>query len=156
MIYLCSLFRIIYLACVRAIVALKLKLVEQASSGCMVWSTCIQAYLVTVFRTVLDFLMSFSYLCLAWFNFSDGKTVGACLDRNGLRPARYWRTIDNVVYVASEVCFLHPWHFILRDIKLLWEIKAWIVNFTTWLKPWRHLTSLSNVKSVEFYCWWLR
>ncbi|CAK9188496.1 unnamed protein product [Ilex paraguariensis] len=35
--------------------------------------------------------------------FSDGKTVGACLDRNGLRPARYWRTRDNVVYVASEV-----------------------------------------------------
>ncbi|KAL5812046.1 hypothetical protein ACOSQ3_026996 [Xanthoceras sorbifolium] len=35
--------------------------------------------------------------------FSDGKTVGACLDRNGLRPARYWRTTDNVVYVASEV-----------------------------------------------------
>ncbi|KZV57862.1 Glutamate synthase 1 isoform 1 [Dorcoceras hygrometricum] len=35
--------------------------------------------------------------------FSDGKTVGACLDRNGLRPARYWRTKDNVVYVASEV-----------------------------------------------------
>ncbi|KAG9156250.1 hypothetical protein Leryth_009131 [Lithospermum erythrorhizon] len=35
--------------------------------------------------------------------FSDGKTVGACLDRNGLRPARYWRTTDNIVYVASEV-----------------------------------------------------
>ncbi|KAL1548750.1 Ferredoxin-dependent glutamate synthase [Salvia divinorum] len=35
--------------------------------------------------------------------FSDGKTVGACLDRNGLRPARYWRTVDKVVYVASEV-----------------------------------------------------
>lgn len=35
--------------------------------------------------------------------FSDGKTVGACLDRNGLRPARYWRTVDNTVYVASEV-----------------------------------------------------
>ncbi|KAM7271673.1 hypothetical protein ACFE04_030887 [Oxalis oulophora] len=35
--------------------------------------------------------------------FSDGKTVGACLDRNGLRPARYWRTKDNLVYVASEV-----------------------------------------------------
>ncbi|KAL0453201.1 UNVERIFIED_CONTAM: Ferredoxin-dependent glutamate synthase, chloroplastic, partial [Sesamum latifolium] len=30
-------------------------------------------------------------------------SVGACLDRNGLRPARYWRTVDNVVYVASEV-----------------------------------------------------
>ncbi|XP_058107861.1 ferredoxin-dependent glutamate synthase, chloroplastic-like [Magnolia sinica] len=35
--------------------------------------------------------------------FSDGQTVGACLDRNGLRPARYWRTKDNFVYVASEV-----------------------------------------------------
>lgn len=35
--------------------------------------------------------------------FSDGKTVGACLDRNGLRPARYWRTVDDIVYVASEV-----------------------------------------------------
>ncbi|CAI0439969.1 unnamed protein product [Linum tenue] len=35
--------------------------------------------------------------------FSDGNTVGACLDRNGLRPARYWKTVDNFVYVASEV-----------------------------------------------------
>lgn len=35
---------------------------------------------------------------------SDGRTVGACLDRNGLRPARYWRTSDDFVYVASEVC----------------------------------------------------
>jgi len=40
--------------------------------------------------------------------FSDGKTVGACLDRNGLRPARYWRTSDNVVYVASEMTGLMP------------------------------------------------
>jgi hypothetical protein len=35
--------------------------------------------------------------------FSDGRTVGATLDRNGLRPARYWRTSDDFVYVASEV-----------------------------------------------------
>lgn len=35
--------------------------------------------------------------------FSDGRTVGAALDRNGLRPARYWRTSDDFVYVASEV-----------------------------------------------------
>nr|CAB3458853.1 unnamed protein product [Digitaria exilis] len=34
---------------------------------------------------------------------SDGRTVGAALDRNGLRPARYWRTSDDFVYVASEV-----------------------------------------------------
>eukprot|EP00271_Cylindrocystis_brebissonii_P004208 TRINITY_DN1580_c2_g1_i1.p1 TRINITY_DN1580_c2_g1~~TRINITY_DN1580_c2_g1_i1.p1 ORF type:complete len:1628 (-),score=366.73 TRINITY_DN1580_c2_g1_i1:1822-6705(-) len=34
--------------------------------------------------------------------FCNGKTVGACLDRNGLRPARFWKTEDTL-YVASEV-----------------------------------------------------
>eukprot|EP00897_Mesotaenium_endlicherianum_P005262 jgi/Mesen1/4764/ME000242S03939 len=34
---------------------------------------------------------------------NNGTTVGACLDRNGLRPARFWRTADDMVYVASEV-----------------------------------------------------
>ena len=34
--------------------------------------------------------------------FSDGKTVGASLDRNGLRPARYVITNDGCVIVASE------------------------------------------------------
>ena len=38
-----------------------------------------------------------------FFLFSDGRTVGATLDRNGLRPARYWGTSDDFVYVASEV-----------------------------------------------------
>ena len=35
--------------------------------------------------------------------FSDGEHVGARLDRNGLRPARFWVTSDDMVYVASEV-----------------------------------------------------
>ena len=34
--------------------------------------------------------------------FSDGKTVGANLDRNGLRPARYCITKDDYVIVGSE------------------------------------------------------
>ncbi|WP_017307228.1 glutamate synthase-related protein [Spirulina subsalsa] len=34
--------------------------------------------------------------------FCDGKTVGASLDRNGLRPARYCLTHDGLVIVASE------------------------------------------------------
>ncbi len=34
--------------------------------------------------------------------FSDGKMVGACLDRNGLRPARYCITKDDYVVVGSE------------------------------------------------------
>ena len=35
--------------------------------------------------------------------FSDGKTVGAKLDRNGLRPLRYTLTSDGLVVVGSEV-----------------------------------------------------
>ncbi len=34
--------------------------------------------------------------------FSDGKTIGATLDRNGLRPARYSITRDGYVVVSSE------------------------------------------------------
>ncbi len=35
--------------------------------------------------------------------FSDGTFVGAALDRNGLRPARYQITDDNLLILASEV-----------------------------------------------------
>ena len=35
--------------------------------------------------------------------FSDGTQVGAVLDRNGLRPARWWVTDDGLVVLASEV-----------------------------------------------------
>jgi len=34
--------------------------------------------------------------------FTDGTLVGATLDRNGLRPARYWVTADERVVMASE------------------------------------------------------
>jgi glutamate synthase (NADPH/NADH) large chain len=34
--------------------------------------------------------------------FTDGKTIGATLDRNGLRPSRYWVTKDDLVIMASE------------------------------------------------------
>ncbi len=34
--------------------------------------------------------------------FTDGTIVGATLDRNGLRPARYWVTSDGRVVMASE------------------------------------------------------
>jgi glutamate synthase (NADPH/NADH) large chain len=35
--------------------------------------------------------------------FTDGTMIGAVLDRNGLRPARYWVTDDDLVVLASEV-----------------------------------------------------
>ena len=35
--------------------------------------------------------------------FTDGRTIGATLDRNGLRPARYLETADGRVLMASEM-----------------------------------------------------
>ena len=35
--------------------------------------------------------------------FTDGSQIGAVLDRNGLRPSRYWVTDDGLVVLASEV-----------------------------------------------------
>ena len=35
--------------------------------------------------------------------FTDGTVIGAVLDRNGLRPSRYWVTDDDMVVLASEV-----------------------------------------------------
>ncbi|MEZ5092406.1 glutamate synthase large subunit [Nocardioides sp.] len=34
--------------------------------------------------------------------FTDGTQIGAVLDRNGLRPSRYWVTDDGLVVLASE------------------------------------------------------
>ncbi|HEX4996821.1 MAG TPA: glutamate synthase central domain-containing protein, partial [Terriglobia bacterium] len=39
----------------------------------------------------------------ASMTFTDGHVVGAVLDRNGLRPSRYWVTKDGMVIMASEV-----------------------------------------------------
>ncbi|MDH2416653.1 glutamate synthase large subunit [Nocardioides sp. CER19] len=39
--------------------------------------------------------------------FTDGGQVGAVLDRNGLRPGRYWVTDDGMVVYASEAGVLH-------------------------------------------------
>ncbi|SEN68043.1 glutamate synthase large subunit [Actinacidiphila rubida] len=38
----------------------------------------------------------------ACVTFTDGSVVGAVLDRNGLRPGRYWVTDDGLVVLASE------------------------------------------------------
>ncbi|MBO9999034.1 MAG: glutamate synthase large subunit [Cyanobacteria bacterium SID2] len=56
---------------------------------------------------VVDFYEYYSGLQEAWdgpalLAFSDGKIVGAGLDRNGLRPARYVLTRDGLAIVSSE------------------------------------------------------
>ena len=35
--------------------------------------------------------------------FTDGRYIGATLDRNGLRPSRYYVTKDDIVVLSSEV-----------------------------------------------------
>ncbi len=39
----------------------------------------------------------------ASISFTDGKVIGAVLDRNGLRPSRYYVTRDHRIIMASEV-----------------------------------------------------
>ena len=55
-------------------------------------------------------LLSVSFVfdgALGWprhrLHFTDGTMIGATLDRNGLRPSRYYTTHDDKVIMASEV-----------------------------------------------------
>jgi glutamate synthase (NADPH/NADH) large chain len=55
-----------------------------------------------------DFYAFHSSLMEPWdgpacVTFTDGLQVGAVLDRNGLRPSRFWVTEDGLVVLASEV-----------------------------------------------------
>ncbi len=55
-----------------------------------------------------DFYLYYATMMEAWDGpaaivFSDGDTVGAVLDRNGLRPCRWYRTADNYLVLSSEV-----------------------------------------------------
>ncbi len=51
--------------------------------------------------------------------FTDGRKIGAILDRNGLRPSRYYVTTDDLVVLASEAGVLDiPAEKILRKGRL--------------------------------------
>ena len=51
--------------------------------------------------------------------FTDGRQIGATLDRNGLRPSRYIVTDDDLVIVGSEVGALRiPEHKIIKKWRL--------------------------------------
>ena len=62
----------------------------------------------TMPQKLRDFYQFHSTMMEAWdgpacVTFTDGHQVGAVLDRNGLRPSRYWVTHDGLVVLASEV-----------------------------------------------------
>lgn len=92
--------------------------------------------------------------------FSDGKIVGATLDRNGLRPARYSITRDGYVVVASEAGVvdlpeaeiiekgrLGPGQMIAVDLEKSeilknWEIKQRVAQaqpYGKWLEEYREV-----------------
>ncbi len=52
--------------------------------------------------------------------FTDGRQIGACLDRNGLRPARFCVTKDDLVVLASESGVLP---FPEEDITRKWRLQ---------------------------------
>nr|YP_009314478.1 Glutamate synthase [Liagoropsis maxima]SCW22732.1 Glutamate synthase [Liagoropsis maxima] len=59
------------------------------------------------FPSITDFYDYYSHLQEPWDGpalvvFTDGKSVGATLDRNGLRPARYCINTDGLIIVSSE------------------------------------------------------
>jgi glutamate synthase (ferredoxin) len=120
---------------------------------------------------ITDFYEYYSGLQEAWDGpallvFSDGKKVGATLDRNGLRPARYVITKDDYIVVASEAGVvefpeadiiekgrLGPGQMIAVDLEsheILknWEIKQRIAKqlpYGEWLQKYRQdLKSLVN------------
>ena len=91
--------------------------------------------------------------------FSDGRYVGACLDRNGLRPARYCITQNDYIVVSSEAGVvslpeseivekgrLGPGQMIAVDLQnheILknWDIKQRIAQqhpYGEWVRSFRH------------------
>jgi glutamate synthase (ferredoxin) len=92
--------------------------------------------------------------------FSDGKTIGATLDRNGLRPARYCITKDGYIVVASEAGVVNlpeaeivekgrlgPGQMIAVDLQTQevlknWEIKQKVAQqnpYGQWVKDYRQV-----------------
>lgn len=100
--------------------------------------------------------------------FTDGKVIGAVLDRNGLRPSRYYVTKDDLVVMASEVGVLdispenvlvkerlRPGRILLVDTEKGRivddeEIKADLVAeypYADWLK--QHLVDIDDLPSAD-------
>ena len=66
----------------------------------------------SMYKSKRDFYEYHSALMEPWdgpasIAFTDGHYIGAVLDRNGLRPSRYYVTHDDKVIMASEVGVLH-------------------------------------------------
>ncbi|MGN1013880.1 MAG: glutamate synthase large subunit [Butyricicoccus sp.] len=133
----------------------------------------------TMSRHKRDFYQYYATMMEPWDGpasilFSDGDKVGAVLDRNGLRPSRYYITEDGYLILSSEVGVLdiepskivlkerlHPGKMLLVDTvegrviddDELKETYAMQQPYGEWLDS--HLLTLSDIKipnkSVEEY-----
>ncbi len=134
---------------------------------------------------ITDFYDFYSGLQEPWdgpalLAFSDGKIVGALLDRNGLRPARYLITTDDLLIVSSEAGTvpipepqilekgrLGPGQMIALDLEQQqilknWQIKEQVAHshpYGQWLKehrfnfqpqPFSVHTSLDEVRLLTY------
>tara|TARA_Y100000766_G_scaffold191670_1_gene164798 strand:- start:2231 stop:6844 length:4614 start_codon:yes stop_codon:yes gene_type:complete len=91
--------------------------------------------------------------------FTDGKQIGALLDRNGLRPARYLITEDDKVIFASEMGLipvdeskvrskwrLEPGKMLLIDLeKGVMVDDQEIKDFVADKRPWKKLLELNQI-----------
>ncbi|MDP4213761.1 MAG: glutamate synthase large subunit [Bacteroidota bacterium] len=66
--------------------------------------------------------------CPASISFTDGKIIGATLDRNGLRPSRYCVTTDDRVIMASETGVLPIEQKMIREKGRLQPGKMFVVD----------------------------
>ena len=64
----------------------------------------------------------------ASISFTDGKMIGATLDRNGLRPSRYCVTTDDRVIMASETGTLPVDPAIIKELGRLQPGKMFVVD----------------------------
>ncbi len=64
----------------------------------------------------------------ASISFTDGKIIGATLDRNGLRPSRYCVTIDDRVIMASETGALPVDEKLIKEKGRLQPGKMFVVD----------------------------
>ncbi len=76
----------------------------------------------SISQEVRDFYRYYATMMEPWDGpasilFTDGEVVGAVLDRNGLRPSRYYITDDDYMILASEVgaIDIDPAHVVRKD-----------------------------------------